>query len=101
MVYSGGEKTSGVKVAVKKVKHSSKEGKQRDIGNEFEMLKLLDHPNIVKLLDLYLDERHFYYVTELCPGNNLLAEIMKRKTFTEPSMKLIIKQLFQAINYCH
>jgi calcium-dependent protein kinase len=88
-------------VAVKKVKQSTSLKKQQYIGNEFETLKKLAHPNIVKLIDLYHDNSHFYYITELCPGNNLLEDIMKGKKFSEPDLKIIIKQLFQAINYCH
>jgi calcium-dependent protein kinase len=32
--------------------------------NEIEILKRLDHPNIIKLFEIYEDEKHYYLVQE-------------------------------------
>jgi calcium-dependent protein kinase len=32
------------------------------------MMKKLDHPNIIKLFDVFKDEKYFYFVTEFCEG---------------------------------
>ena len=32
--------------------------------NEFEILKKLDHPNIIKIYETYEDEANYYVVTE-------------------------------------
>lgn len=50
---------------------------------EIDILKNLDHPNIVRLFEVYEDEKHIYLVTELCTGGELFDEILKRKQFTE------------------
>jgi len=47
--------------------------------NELVVLKDLDHPNIVRVLEAYRDEKNFAIVTELCQGNDLFHEIIRRK----------------------
>ena len=32
--------------------------------DEFEILKTLDHPNIVRMFEMYLDDKNFYLITE-------------------------------------
>ena len=38
---------------------------------EIELLKKLDHPNIIKLYDLFLFDGNYYVVTEFCEGGSL------------------------------
>lgn len=42
---------------------------------EMNILKKLDHPNILKLYELYEDSKHFYLITELCTGGELFDKI--------------------------
>jgi calcium-dependent protein kinase len=51
--------------------------------HEIEILKSLDHPNILKLYEFYEDEKRFYLVTELCSGGELYEEINNKKVFPE------------------
>ena len=39
--------------------------------NEIEILKQVDHPNIVKLYDIYEDEENYYLVMELMTGGEV------------------------------
>lgn len=50
---------------------------------EIDLLKNLDHPNIVKLFEVFEDKTSMYLVTELCSGGELFDEILARTTFTE------------------
>jgi calcium-dependent protein kinase len=51
--------------------------------NEINILKQLDHPNILKLFESYEDDKRFYLVTELCTGGELYEEINKTLVFSE------------------
>ena len=62
---------------------------------------MLDHPNIVRLYEVFHDDRRYYLVTELCTGGELFDEITKRNSFSESDAANIIKQLLQAVAYCH
>lgn len=35
------------------------------------ILKELDHPNILKVYDLFQDNKNYYLITELCTGGEL------------------------------
>ena len=45
--------------------------KYKRIISEIEILKQVDHPNIVKLIDVFEDERHWCLVMELMQGGEL------------------------------
>jgi calcium-dependent protein kinase len=68
---------------------------------EIDLLKNLDHPNIVNIYDVYEDESSFYLVTELVDGRELFDEIIYRKQLNEKEASIIMNQLLSAISYCH
>ena len=71
------------------------------IKNEIAIMKIVDHPNIVKLYEFFEDEENFYIITEYCSGGQLFEAIMKKKTFTENEAATIMMQLLSAIAHCH
>lgn len=38
------------------------------IKNEISIMKVVDHPNIVKLFEFFEDDENFYIITEYCNG---------------------------------
>ena len=67
-----------------------------------ELIKALDHPNIVKLLDTCTTENHYYVITEYCNGGNLSA-FMKRKggVIDEGTVKFILRQIVKGLDELH
>ena len=45
--------------------------------NEAEILRKVDHPNILKLYEIYEEEKDFHLVTELCSGGELFDKIIE------------------------
>lgn len=43
--------------------------------NEIDILKQLDHPNILKLYEFFQDQKRYFLVTELCNGGELFDKI--------------------------
>lgn len=43
----------------------------------------IDHPNLVRVLQLLDTPNHFYVVTEFVPGGNLLDAMAKYRGFTD------------------
>lgn len=68
---------------------------------EIDILKNLNHPNIVRLYEVYENKSSLLIVTELAEGVELFDEISKRKKFNELEAAVVIKQIIQAIAYCH
>mgnify|MGYP000011510865 CR=1 FL=1 len=69
--------------------------------HEIEILKRLDHPNVIKLYEMYEDEKRYYLVTELCTGGELFDEVTIRGQFEEEHAAIIIQQVISAVAYCH
>ena len=95
-------KTSGIDNAVKIIsKRRISEEDQYLMINEVNILRDLDHPNIIKIYEVYEDENEIYIVQELCTGGELFDRILKNKNFSEKVAARTIKQVFSAVKYCH
>ena len=65
------------------------------------MLLTLDHPNILKLHEIYLDHIYIHLVTELLPGGSIYQCKNKKGKFSEAEAANIIRQSLYALNYLH
>lgn len=93
---------TGLVRAIKVIrKVDSSEAYKQKLLNEVNILKKLDHPNIIKIYEFYHDDRYFYIVTELCTGGELFKKIVKMKSFSERTAAMTIKQVLSAVHYCH
>lgn len=68
---------------------------------EVDILKLLNHPNIIKLHDLFDDNKYTYLVTEMMAGGELFDRIVKKQYYTETEARDVCKILGGALQYCH
>ena len=68
---------------------------------EINLLKTMDHPNILKMFEVFHDSKRFMIITEYCEGSELFDELSKRERFTEGDCARIMKQIFSALAYCH
>lgn len=65
------------------------------------MLKQLDHPNILKLYEVFEEEDFFYVLTEYCEGGEVLKALKKSRQLNEKNVAQLMRQLFGAILYMH
>ena len=98
-VYKVQQKTTNYLRAVKAIKKKNVD--YDEFNNEIEVLKAIDHPNIIKLFDCYQDKRYYYMVEEYCSGGDLFDYIQKEKHFTENKAGSIFNQLLSAVNHLH
>lgn len=72
---------------------------------EINILSKMDHPNIIKLYEVFEDKRYVYLVMEECTGGELFDKIIERlqndSIFTEKEAAKIFKQMMMSIAYCH
>jgi len=68
---------------------------------EVEILSKLDHPNILKLFELYEDAHRYYVVSELMTGGELFDFLIKSGHLSEASTARIMYQVLSAVTYCH
>ena len=87
--------------AMKVISVNSKNEEEKTVV-EIELLKQLDHPNIVKLFEYFSDSEKYYLITEYCKGGALSDLIIKKKkNLSEESAAYIMYQIFRALIYCH
>ena len=67
-------------VRAMKIIHKEAECNNVNFRKEFEILKCLDHPNILKLFHSFEDEENFYIISELCEGGNLWDFMMDQES---------------------
>ncbi|KKA22605.1 Calcium/calmodulin-dependent protein kinase, partial [Rasamsonia emersonii CBS 393.64] len=71
-------------VAIKVVRKYEMNSNQRaNILKEVQIMRQLDHPNIVKLLDFSESRQYYYIILELCPGGELFHQIVRLTYFSE------------------
>ena len=68
-----------------------------ELRNEIDVLRDLDHPNIVKAYEVYESKSNIYIVMEYCSGGDLYA----RAPYTEGQAVPVISQLCSAIGFMH
>jgi len=95
---------SGIKYAVKTI-DKSKVSRFDHIKREVQLLKAVDHPNIMKMIDYFEDEDYVHIVTEVCTGGELFDLVVDSTTdngcLPEDQAMSIIKALLDSVQYLH
>ena len=105
IVYEAQNRITDIKRAMKIIKkgpnESKNEEKEKEIINEINILKTMDHPNIVKIFEFYSNEESYNIIMEYCRGGKLYTELRNYAPFDEKYTAYVMHQIFSAINYCH
>ena len=72
-----------------------------EILREIDILKNLDHPNVMKIYEFLEDDKNYYIIQEFCDEGDLDTILKGKKIFCEFLVKYIMYQVFLAINYLH
>lgn len=102
MVREGTSKKSGDSYAVKIVTKSklTKEDEEA-LKDEIGILSAMNHPNIIRLFDVFEEKEYYYLVTEKMAGGELFDRIVQKSYYNEKEARDVCLILFQAIQYCH
>ena len=75
--------------------------KSGGLQQEIEIIKKLDHPNLVKVYEYYEDDKSVYITMEFCLGGELFHKISSLQRLTEDSVIEVMRQLFAVVSYIH
>jgi calcium-dependent protein kinase len=64
-------------------KETMKEDDLKSFHNEIQILKDMDHPNILRMYESFEDDKRLYIVTDVCKGGELFDEIQHKGIFCE------------------
>ncbi|CAB9505557.1 MAP kinase-activated protein kinase 2 (Fragment) [Seminavis robusta] len=123
-VYSAKNKETGVTLAAKEMKKSPEnEPNNKLVLQEFEILKDLDHPNIIvvyvsidndmftyylcnenhRVAELFENEEFYVLVSDICKGESLTTELMDEDEcpYSEKRAAETMKQILSCVDYFH
>ncbi|KAI8920412.1 kinase-like domain-containing protein [Entophlyctis helioformis] len=94
---------SGKEVAIKLIKKESIDSSSRrdKLIREIRILKSLDHPYIVKLLEVIETEHYIGMIMEYVSGGELFEHILARSYLKEKEAATFFAQLIAGISYLH
>lgn len=105
-VYLAIDLNNSNKVAVKKIDMVKFEYAIDKIRNEIEIIRTLDHPNIIKCHDVFQDEHYTYLVMEYCDKGTLSNIVREHKNNidsvdfdAESNARYYLAQLKDALEY--
>ena len=73
----------------------------QELISEAEILRHFDHPNIVRIYEMFEDVKRYYIVMEHCRGGELFYSISSGNSFSEVQAAKILHQLLSVVSYIH
>jgi calcium-dependent protein kinase len=71
------------------------------LREEIEILRTLDHPNVLRLYESFEDGKTVYLVMELCKGGDLFERLQEDRYCTDKYCSEIAAQICGALAHCH
>ena len=99
-VYLARNKYNDELVAIKEIPKTSEDLlSDGEIMDEINILKKLDHPDIVRILEFYNTEEKYYIINEYIPGGELFEQI--NNIFSETQIAVMFRQILSGLAYLH
>ncbi|KAJ3451308.1 protein kinase [Anaeramoeba flamelloides] len=99
----GTHKETNKKVAIKILpkKFFKKKNLKEKLEREVSILKLLKHPNVMRLYDVYETSKTLYLIMELAEGGELFDYLISNHKLSHPHALFYFQQLILALSYMH
>ena len=91
-------------VAIKEIKKDllmSKSTNERSLKAEIDIMRSINHPNIIKLHSVYENEVYVYLVMEYIDGGSLRELVRATRKLDEARAKKLTWQILNALKYLH
>ncbi|KAJ8902722.1 hypothetical protein NDN08_006042 [Rhodosorus marinus] len=100
VVCNGRDLRKNEEVAIKVMEKDNQSWKKFFV-REMDILKCVNHPNVVRTLDIFDTQNKLYIVMEKMSGGKLFDRIIKEKQFTEEACAEVMNDLFRGLTYLH
>ncbi|ORX60335.1 Pkinase-domain-containing protein [Hesseltinella vesiculosa] len=102
----GYHKITGEKVAVKIISKSylaSSTSTERSVKREIAIMKLIQHPHILRLVDVIdlPESSNLYLILEYVQGGELFEYLVQQGRLSEIEARTYFRQIIFGIDYCH
>uniref|UniRef100_A0AAQ5X8Y4 Protein kinase domain-containing protein n=1 Tax=Amphiprion ocellaris TaxID=80972 RepID=A0AAQ5X8Y4_AMPOC len=93
---------TGQKVAIKIVNREKlSESVLMKVEREIAILKLIEHPHVLKLHDVYENNKYLYLVLEHVSGGELFDYLVKKGRLMPKEARKFFRQIISALDFCH
>ncbi|XP_029702208.1 serine/threonine-protein kinase BRSK2-like isoform X3 [Takifugu rubripes] len=90
------------KVAIKIVNREKlSESVLMKVEREIAILKLIEHPHVLKLHEVYENKKYLYLVLEHVSGGELFDYLVKKGRLTPKEARKFFRQIISALDFCH
>jgi serine/threonine protein kinase len=68
---------------------------------EISILRKIDHPNVIKLHEVYESDLYVHLVLEYLKGGELFQKLQSKGLYSEKDASQAIQHVLEALDYCH
>jgi len=102
IVYLATQRASGQQYAVKVInKKDLGKDYEKNLKMEVDILKKVNHPNIIALKELFDTPDKLYLIMELVTGGELFDKIVEKGSYTESEAGQLVRKIVSAVDYLH
>ncbi|XP_076313284.1 serine/threonine-protein kinase BRSK2-like isoform X4 [Tachypleus tridentatus] len=93
---------TGKKVAVKIINREKlSESVLQKVEREIAIMKLIEHPHVLGLYDVYENKKYLYLILEHVSGGELFDYLVKKGRLTPKEARRFFRQIISALDFCH
>ncbi len=103
-VHKAIKKRDGKEYAIKTIEKAKIFEHTRNLQSmerEIEILRMLNHPSIIKLHEVYENDLYIHIVLEYLRGGELFQQLQSKGIYSEKDAALVFKCVLEALAYCH
>lgn len=94
--------TSKEKVAVKIIDRTKLSPQiLSKVEREIAIMKLIEHPHVLRLFDVYENKTHLFLILEYVGGGELFDYLVKKGRLSVKEARRFFSQIISAIDFCH
>ncbi|XP_077182157.1 caM kinase-like vesicle-associated protein [Paroedura picta] len=100
-IFRAKEKSTGKLYTCKKFLKRDGRKVRKAAKNEIIILKMVKHPNILQLVDVYVTKKEYFLFLELATGREVFDWILDQGYYSERDTSNVIRQVLEAVAYLH
>ncbi|XP_071988046.1 caM kinase-like vesicle-associated protein [Engystomops pustulosus] len=100
-VFRAKEKSSGKLYTCKRFLKRDGRKVRKAAKNEINILKMVKHPNILQLVDVFETKKEYFIFMELASGREVFDWILDQGYYSEKDTSNVIRQVLEAVAYLH
>ena len=97
-------KVTGTKYALKTIKlNRVAKAELKALFKEVEIMKKLDHPNIIRVVETFKDFNNLHIIMEMCTGGELFDKLydQPKNRFEEKKCRELVIKMLSSLHYLH